>query len=137
MTVLIMAALILASAATRDRYGRLLAYVRLPGGADLGRKLLLGGFAEVYVFNTAFRRLGTYESAEALAESLGRGLWSACGSDGASGPTSACDPSYPGVCIPSPPPDLDCAEVPYVNFTVVGNDPHGFDGDGDGVGCET
>lgn len=24
-----------------------------------------------------------------------------------------CDPAYPTVCIPSPPPDLDCKDVPY------------------------
>jgi hypothetical protein len=52
-------------------------------------------------------------------------------------PAAKCDPSYPGVCIPPPPPDLDCGDVPYTNFTVVGSDPHGFDGDGDGVGCES
>ena len=54
-------------------------------------------------------------------------------------PTAAprCDSSYPGVCIPPPPPDLDCPEIPYRNFTVRPPDPHGFDGDHDGVGCET
>jgi hypothetical protein len=51
-------------------------------------------------------------------------------------PSSRCDPSYPGVCIPPPPPDLDCADVPYSNFRVVGADPHRFDGDHDGIGCE-
>lgn len=48
-----------------------------------------------------------------------------------------CDPAYPTVCIFSPPPDLDCDEVPHSNFKVVGLDPHGFDGDKDGVGCES
>jgi hypothetical protein len=48
-----------------------------------------------------------------------------------------CDPSYPDFCIPPPPPDLDCDQVNGSNFTVVGSDPHGFDGDNDGVGCET
>lgn len=48
-----------------------------------------------------------------------------------------CDPSYPGVCIPSPPPDLDCGQIGYRRFTVVGSDPHRFDGDHDGVGCES
>jgi len=48
-----------------------------------------------------------------------------------------CDPSYPGVCIPPPPPDLDCADVPFRNFAVKPPDPHNFDSDGDGVGCET
>ena len=48
-----------------------------------------------------------------------------------------CSSSYPTVCIPPPPPDLDCGDIPYRNFPVVGTDPHGFDGDKDGVGCET
>ena len=52
-------------------------------------------------------------------------------------PVSGCDPSYPTVCIPSPPPDLDCDQVPYDDFAVRGSDPHGFDNDSDGVGCET
>ncbi len=48
-----------------------------------------------------------------------------------------CDPSYPGVCIPSAPPDLDCGQIGYRGFTVVPPDPHGFDRDNDGVGCES
>ena len=48
-----------------------------------------------------------------------------------------CDPSYPTVCIPPYPPDLDCGEVGVGNFTVVPPDPHGFDGDFDGIGCES
>jgi hypothetical protein len=59
------------------------------------------------------------------------------GSGSGGGGGFECDPSYPNVCIQSPPPDLDCADVPFTNFTVVGDDPHGFDGDNDGVGCET
>ena len=50
--------------------------------------------------------------------------------------TGRCDPSYPTVCIPPPPPDLDCGDIPYRNFTVLPPDPHRFDGDGDGIGCE-
>ncbi|MBA2276768.1 MAG: excalibur calcium-binding domain-containing protein [Chloroflexia bacterium] len=49
---------------------------------------------------------------------------------------TGCDPSYPGVCIPPAPPDLDCGQVSYSGFAVVPPDPHGFDGDGNGVGCE-
>jgi hypothetical protein len=52
-------------------------------------------------------------------------------------PTGNCDPSYPGVCIPPPPPNLNCPDVGYEDFAVQGRDPHGFDGDNDGVGCES
>ena len=48
-----------------------------------------------------------------------------------------CDPSYPTVCILPPPPDLDCKDIPYRNFPVLPPDPHRFDGDKDGIGCET
>ncbi len=48
-----------------------------------------------------------------------------------------CHPSYPTVCIPPPPPDLDCSDIPYRFFTVLPPDPHHFDGDGDGIGCES
>jgi micrococcal nuclease len=42
------------------------------------------------------------------------------------------------VCIPPPPPDLDCADVPYTNIRVLPPDPHHFDGrDDDGLGCES
>lgn len=52
-------------------------------------------------------------------------------------PTEDCDrSSYPGVCIPHYPPDLDCGDVPFRRFQVTGSDPHGFDGDRDGIGCE-
>jgi len=47
-----------------------------------------------------------------------------------------CDPAYPDVCIPPYPPDLDCGQIPYRRFRVLAPDPHNFDGDGDGIGCE-
>jgi outer membrane biosynthesis protein TonB len=53
-------------------------------------------------------------------------------------PRRSCDPSYPTVCIPSAPPDLDCGQIPHKRFVVRGADPHGFDGnDNDGIGCES
>jgi micrococcal nuclease len=51
--------------------------------------------------------------------------------------TGDCDPSYPDVCIASAPPDLNCPDVPDKRFTVLPSDPHGFDRDADGVGCES
>jgi len=52
-------------------------------------------------------------------------------------PKGNCDPSYPTVCIRPPPPDLNCADISYRNFKVLPPDPHHFDGDKDGIGCET
>ena len=49
----------------------------------------------------------------------------------------SCDPSYPDVCIPPYPPDLDCGEISFKNFKVLPPDPHRFDGDKDGIGCQS
>ncbi len=49
---------------------------------------------------------------------------------------SICDPAYPGICIAPAPPDLDCGQIAFKRFTVLAPDPHNFDGDGDGIGCE-
>lgn len=48
-----------------------------------------------------------------------------------------CDPSYPEICIPPPPPDLNCLDISFRDFRVVEPDPHNFDGDKDGIGCES
>lgn len=116
-----------ATQATRDRYGRLLAYVWI-GRRDLGLEQLRAGNAVVYVFRDRFQRLGLYRSAE-------RGL-RGCGTAAPAPAAGACDPSYPDYCIPPPPPDLDCADMARKPFRVVGSDPHRFDRDGDGLGCE-
>lgn len=48
-----------------------------------------------------------------------------------------CSPAYPGVCIPPPPPDLDCKDVKFKRFKVLPPDPHKFDRDKNGIGCES
>ncbi|MDZ7950581.1 thermonuclease family protein [Nostoc sp. DedQUE09] len=47
-----------------------------------------------------------------------------------------CDPAYPDFCIPKNSPDLDCPDVTQRGFRVLQPDPHRFDRDGDGIGCE-
>lgn len=49
---------------------------------------------------------------------------------------SGCDPSYPTLCLQSFP-DLDCPQVGASDFIVYPPDPHGFDRDRDGIGCES
>ena len=82
----------------------------------------------------------------ARRQTAGRGLWGptpGCLSRRPSPATAPlpvagnCDPSYPGVCIPPAPPDLDCGDITFRRFQVVAPDPHGFDGDHDGIGCES
>jgi hypothetical protein len=50
---------------------------------------------------------------------------------------SNCESSYPDFCIPPPPPNLNCPDIPQKRFTVSGSDPQGFDRDNDGIGCES
>jgi hypothetical protein len=52
-------------------------------------------------------------------------------------PEGECDPSYPDVYASPHYPNLNCDDVPYGNIKVEGDDPHGFDREGDGVGCES
>lgn len=50
--------------------------------------------------------------------------------------TSNCSPAYPEKCIPPAPPELDCEDIVQRNFWVLSPDPHNFDPDGNGLGCE-
>lgn len=126
----------------RDRFGRLLRYVYLEDGRMLNELLVAEGFATVATFPPDVKYVDRFREAESAARVELRGLWSLCiesaiprlaWSDRGAG----CDPSYPTVCIPPFPPDLDCGEIPFRRFRVVGSDPHGFDRDRDGVGCES
>lgn len=130
---------------TRDRYGRLLAYVWLPGGKDLGYQLVRGGFAKVYVFERPFRRVSAYRRAELVAQRAPRGLWERCAKPPSPTreptipppPARDCHPSYTP-CLPNGP-DLDCADVRALGVApvrVVGTDAYRLDGDDDGLGCE-
>jgi hypothetical protein len=47
-----------------------------------------------------------------------------------------CDPNYGGYCVPIVAYDLACADIGH-RVTVIGIDIHGFDGDHDGIGCES
>jgi hypothetical protein len=48
-----------------------------------------------------------------------------------------CDSSYPDLCIPLHSPLLTCDQILAKNFRVLPPDPHGFDNDKDGIGCES
>lgn len=124
---------------TRDRYDRLLAYVWLPGGRDLGYQLIAAGSAKVY--DASFDRLGVYRRAESGARGAGSGLWKSCARPApvtpVAPPSGGCHPSY-SPCLPVAD-DLDCADVRALGkapVRVLGSDPYRLDGDGDGFGCE-
>ncbi len=144
-----------------DRYQRLLRYVWLqrPDGSWLlvNRELVRLGFAQVVTYPPDVKYVELFLESQREAREAQRGLWAPgraqptahSSSRPAARPTApaapnpppgvdrgGCDPSYPDVCIPPPPPDLDCRDVSYRRFVVVGNDPHRFDGEHDGLGCE-
>lgn len=134
---------------TVDRYGRLLRYVRR-GEANVNVELVRRGAATVWFYGgRRGRYAGALLAAARRARAERRGFWGACKAVwNPYAPATTyrrrespyrsrpCDRAYPGVCIPSPPPDLDCPEVRFRNFRVVGADPHRFDRDRDGRGCE-
>src|SRR5215208_1557562 len=253
----------------RDGAKRLLAYVHLPNGSDLGRALVADGAATADLWGAPFGRLPVYVATQQLAEKNVRGLWRACGTDvsvkveaddqayelgatatytltvtnqggvrapavsvdlrpsaggeftslpescksagwhatcsfgdlaaqasasvkvavalktagvaslraaatftwcvrapcrgvpladtnrdndtsgalalvvkdiAAGPPPTLCDASYPSVCIPSPPPDLDCNDLPFREFRVRRDipspDPHRLDQSEDGIACQ-
>lgn len=67
------------SQAMEDRYDRLLRYVQKGGRLDVGRKQVLKGHAEVYVYrNNPFQRTRAYAKAERRAKRADRGMWGAC-----------------------------------------------------------
>jgi len=134
-----------------DRFGRLLRYVWLKTAGRwtlVNLELVRRGFAQVATYPPDVKYVELFRAAEAEARNARRGLWAPVGAEtGRSTPSAAlratrprvgraCDPSYPGVCIPPSPPDLDCPQISYRRFAVTGSDPHRFDGDNDGIGCE-
>jgi micrococcal nuclease len=132
----------------RDSYGRLLRYV-VAGGRNANLELVRRGAAMPYFYRgERGRYAAVLLRAARAARAAGRGLWAACPAAvldpdraaSTSPPPAAggrCDRAYPGVSIPSPPPDLDCADVRFRDFAVRPPDPHNFDGGGDGIGCES
>jgi micrococcal nuclease len=109
---------------TGGSFGRMVAKVTC-GDKILNAELLDNGYAKV---------LTQYcSSTEFIHEDWAK---RGCEMQGNPPEETACDPSYPDVCIPPFPPDLDCSQISFRNFRVLPPDPHHFDGDKDGIGCE-
>jgi micrococcal nuclease len=147
----------------KDRYGRTVAEV-FKNGQSVNLQMVQEGRAVVYrqYLSACAATKDRYLQAEAKAKQRKLAFWSQpnpvmpwdfrASKRGTSSPapavnwpttpqpatqTSNCSPAYPGVCIPPGPPDLDCGDISERRFQVVAPDPHGFDRDGDGVGCES
>ncbi|MGI8807960.1 MAG: thermonuclease family protein [Acidimicrobiales bacterium] len=128
----------------KDAYGRTLAELTV-AGRSVNEQLVRDGAAEWY---EQFERedadlAARLRSGERDAKAAGRGLWSACGA-GAAAPRPAlsargsCHPAYPDDCIPPPPRDLDCPDIKRrVRVDHSQGDPHRFDANRDGWGCES
>jgi micrococcal nuclease len=129
-----------------DRYERSLYWVWLevePGTWQLLQDAIVAaGAGEVRIYPPDDRYGDWLMLRESQAKAAGVGMWSACGdpeSAAAMGIASnSCDRAYPTVCIRplNPGGDLDCADIPHRRFQVLPPDPHNFDGDGNGIGCE-
>ena len=125
-----------------DRFGRLLRYVYLDSRTMANAALVEAGLARVSTFPPDVKYMELLIELEQNAQASGVGMWAEMegvfnepiiGDPG----LGDCELAYPDICIPSPPPDLNCGEVPFRRFTVLPPDPHNFDGDRDGVGCES
>ncbi len=131
-----------------DRFGRTVAEVSVEDHS-VNEQLVRDGAAEWY---QEFARedaglAGRLGAAEADAKRASRGLWSGCptAAPASAAPSRAvapsggsCHPGYPDDCIPPGPPDLDCPDIGHrVRVDQSRGDPHRFDADRDGWGCES
>jgi len=131
-----------------DRYDRLLRYLWMPAGEGwvlVNEELVRQGAAVSRRYPPDVKYAERLEAAERAAQAARVGLWSACRQPATPAPAApstteterlGCEPAYPDVCVRPPPPDLDCPDIPYRRFRVLPPDPHRFDRDGDGIGCE-
>ena len=129
--------------------GQLLRYV-LADGEFVNLDLAQAGYASAASLPPDTACDAAFKAAEEDAKTKLSGIWAfdisaepASQSGAPAGPARqptakppSCDPSYPDVCIPPPPPDLDCVHIPYRNFKVIPPDTHGLDSDGNGIGCD-
>ena len=123
-----------------DRYGRILGVVYCDEW-NLNEEMLVSGWAEVYEKYCSESEFGEHSWVKRHGCDTKYQYTSPSTSSSSPSSTSSssedCDPSYPDFCIPSPPPDLDCGDISQKKFTVLQPDPHRFDGDKDGIGCES
>jgi micrococcal nuclease len=137
-------------AVDKDQYGRTVGVVFR--GKNINMLLVEEGQAWAYeeYFNNCPSSASELRQAQNAARQQRRGLWvqanpcppwdyrkGQCAPASPPARRANCDPSYPDVCIPPAPPDLNCGDIPHRRFRVLPPDPHGFDRDKDGIGCES
>ena len=123
----------------RDRYGRTLAYAWIfqegARGDLVNQRMIADGFANTFT-RYPFARLMEFRAAEREARTAERGLWAGAGPLDAVLPQGWMRPLW------TIGPDTDCRDFDtqrqaqdFLQRTWP-EDPHGLDGDGDGVACE-
>lgn len=61
-----------------DRYGRILAYVEIANGTDLGLAMITAGYARQLTISTPHDRADDYTAGETAAQAAHRGAWATC-----------------------------------------------------------
>lgn len=139
-----------------DSFGRLLRYVYV-GGTFVNAELVKQGYAQISTFPPDVKYAEMFRQLEQEARAAGRGLW---GSSCQRTPTPLPPPPPPPPSAPTPTPssggvcgtpysptgpDRDCgdfssqaqAQCFFEAAGGPGRDPHGLDGDHDGIACES
>lgn len=146
-----------------DQYGRALRHVWVADGDGwllVNRELIRQGFASVTTIPPDVKYVDElYLPAQDEAQAAAMGVWGTPPTPAptpipapivASAPPAApppadsnCEPSYPDICVPIGVPDLSCADMYAqgtsmirVRYDVAYPDPHDFDDNDDGWGCE-
>ncbi len=120
----------------RDRFDRLLRYIYV-GDRFVNEEMVRAGLAIAKRYKPDIAMASVLEAAQEGAEQGALGLFSVLTTTEGTTLQANCDSSYPDFCIPPPPLDLSCGDIGHLNFTVLPPDPQGFDGNNDGVGCES
>ncbi|MBM3932912.1 MAG: nuclease [SAR202 cluster bacterium] len=127
-----------------DQFGRLLRYVYV-GDVMINAALVMEGFAQASTYPPDVKYSDWFRELQRDAMESGRGLWASTEEPETTPvpfvtptPTRGpdCDAAYPTVCLPSPPPDVDCGDIVYRRFEALKPDPHRLDADGNGIACE-
>jgi micrococcal nuclease len=113
-----------------DQFDRLLRYVYV-GDQMINALLVSDGYAVAKAYPPDVKFADVFEELQQQAMDKGRGAW-------ATSPAlaEACDPSYPTICVPQDAEPMTCDDIPSVPFPTLHPDPHSFDPDGNGLGCE-
>lgn len=140
---------------TRDKYGRELAYLWFTVDGTpymLNHILINAGWAADKDYGDR-KYAKQFKAAADFAKRHDLGVWPLCGgfevpatallqptpitgpSDSAGVVGADCDSNY-SPCVPVSSSDLDCRDIGF-RVQVIGSDPHGFDGNHDGWGCES